>query len=113
MNWKECGKKLSWPYLQNYHRIHLKELSKTKKKVRVIQRYKNMMHHVLEQKNITYLKKDYNSRIVSTMCWHHCFTELRNVLLIFSRLFHVMVSFATETRLGGGRGGALRSPDIT
>jgi hypothetical protein len=24
-----------------------------------------------------------------------------------------MVSFATETRLGGGRGGALRSPDIT
>jgi len=57
MNWKECGKKLSLPYLRNYHRIHLKELSETKKKVRVIQCHKNMMHYGLEQKRILISKR--------------------------------------------------------
>ena len=47
------------------------------------------------------------------MCWQYCFTELRNVLPIFSRLLHVAASVTTEMRLGEGRGGALRSPDIT
>jgi len=49
----------------------------------------------------------------TTACWHHCFTELGNVLSIFSRLFHVAASVATEMMLGEGRGGALSSPDIT
>jgi len=49
----------------------------------------------------------------TAMCWHHCFTELRNALPIFSRLFHVAASVETEMRLREGRGGALRSPDIT
>jgi hypothetical protein len=60
-----------------------------------------------------FISKRFCQPYLTTMFWHHCFIELTNVLPIFSRLFHVAASVATEMGLGEGRGGALRSPNIT
>jgi hypothetical protein len=47
------------------------------------------------------------------LCWHHSFTELKNILPVCSRIFRLAASVGTEMRLGEGRGGTIRSPDIT